>query len=193
MCLLDIPFPSHHNRTKPLLMTVLHATVRVPISDKVQIVQLVRSSECSFARLILNCRVGAVLHRDNCFVTAPSSVVGYAERMLKVTRLLVARLETGGTSRVLALSLLCLDVMRIAGFFGALAVRRHDARSGVEPAFEQGKHHRTVADDDCKERLSYRPLTGLRWLCRSDLFHESISTWLLKARMYTTEVSTYRH
>jgi hypothetical protein len=30
-------------------------------------------------------------------------------------------------------------------------MRRHDARSGVEPAFEQRKDHRTVTDDDCEE------------------------------------------
>ena len=181
MCLLNVPFPSHHNRTKPLLMLVVYATVRVPIPDKVQIVQLIRSSECSFARLVLDYRVGAVLHRDDCLVAAPSSVVGYAKRMLEVARLLVARLNARGSSRVLALSLLALAVVRIAGFFGALAMRRHDTRGGVNPAFEQRKDHRTVANDDCKERLSYRPLTGLRWLCRSDLFHDSISTWLYRS------------
>lgn len=95
MCLLYVPFPSHHDRTQPLLMLVVYATVRVPISDKIQIVQLIRSSECSFARLVLDYRVGTVLHRDDCFVAAPCSVVGYAERMLEVTRLLVARLNSG--------------------------------------------------------------------------------------------------
>lgn len=180
MCLLDIPFPSHHNRTKPLLMLVVYATVRVPIPDKVQIVQLIRSSECSFARLVLDYRVGAVLHRDDCLVAAPSSVVGYAKRMLEVARLLIARLNARGSSRVLALSLLALAVVRIAGFFGALAMRRHDTRGGVKPALEQRKYHRSVANDDCKEGLSYRPLTGLRWLCRSDLFHDFVSTWLYR-------------